>query len=99
MVKCYQQMPKMRAELEYIEKTLFEGTPLLFSALIDPRPDSQNHMSHLVITSEERNELIRNIDSYFGGKLDEANQNYTVSSASVLKAYLKKGYKCSDEPW
>ena len=93
------QMPKMRAELEYIEKALFEATPLLFSALIDQRPDSQNHMSHLVITREERNELIRNIDSYFGGKLDAANQNYTVSSASVLKAYLKKGYKCSDEPW
>jgi len=93
------QMPKMRAELEYIEKTLFEATPLLFSALIDPRPDSQNHMSHLVITREERNRLIKKIDSYFGDKLDKESQNYTVSSASVLKAYLKKGYKCSDEPW
>jgi hypothetical protein len=31
--------------------------------------------------------------------MDQTDQNYIVSSASVLRDYLvKKGYKCSDDP-
>jgi hypothetical protein len=29
--------------------------------------------------------------------LDKENKNWTVSSASLLKAYLLKDYKCIDE--
>lgn len=44
-------------------------------------------------------ELDRTIKLDFGKKLDEANQNYTVSAASTLYFYLtKKGYRGSDEP-
>jgi hypothetical protein len=29
----------------------------------------------------------------------EKNPNYTVGAATVLRDYLNKGHKCSDEPW
>jgi hypothetical protein len=92
--------PKLTAQLEYIDKAIFEATPLIFATLIDMKPDAQNHVNHLIITKDERDKLVRSIVLSFGKKLDEANQNYTVSTASVLKGYLaEKGYKCSDEPW
>jgi hypothetical protein len=93
------EMPKIRAQMDYVDKTLFIATPLIFATLIDQRPDSKNHLSHLIITNKEREKLLHDLTAAFGKKLEEKNQNYVVSSASVLKAYLSKDYKCSDEPW
>jgi hypothetical protein len=78
---------------------LFEATPLIFGMLIADKPDNQGHMSRLRITRAERDELSRKLQIEFGAKMDAVDQNYTVSSASVLRNYLsKKGYKCSDDP-
>jgi hypothetical protein len=61
--------------------------------------DSKGHASHLIITKEEKVGLISNLDDSFGAKLDQKGQNYTVSAAVILKGYLNKDFKCSDEPW
>ena len=63
------------------------------------KEDSNGHASHLIITKEEKARLISKLDDSFGAKLDQKDQNYTVSAASVLKGYLNKDFKCSDEPW
>lgn len=97
--KLAANMSKIRAELEYVDKALFEATPLIFSTLIDTRADSKNHASHLIVTKAEREKLIGDLNFHFGEKLDQKEQNFTVSSASVLRGYLLKDYKCSDEPW
>jgi hypothetical protein len=97
--KLAAEIPQIRAKLEFIEKSVFEATPLVFSTLIDMKPDSRNHASHLVITKEERDRLVETITNDFGAKLDEKDQSYPVASASVLKAYLLKDYKSADEPW
>ena len=89
--------PKITAQLEYIDKTLFQLSPMVFATLIDQKPDSNNHLSYLIITKSERAKLIHDIDLQFGDNLSNKDQNYTVSSASVLKAYLQKDYKCSDD--
>jgi hypothetical protein len=92
--------PKLSAQLEYIDRSLFQATPLIFATLIDDmKPDKDGHVSRLIITRAQRCDLLRNLQSSFGKKLEQADQNYIVSSASVLRDYLsKKGYKCSDEP-
>jgi hypothetical protein len=90
--------PKVTAELEYVDNALFEATPLVFATLIDPVPDTLNHMSKLIITNAERKKLIADINYYFGGKLDQKDQNSLVSAASVLKGYLLKDYTSSDQP-
>lgn len=97
--KLAAELPKIRAELEYIDHAVFDVTPLMFAMLIDMKPDSRNHASHLIITKAERTKLIGNLNRSFGSKLDQKDQNFTVSSASVLKSYLLKDYKCSDDPW
>ena len=97
--KLVAEMPKIRGELEFIDQALFEATPGVFATLIDMKEDSKGHASHLIITKEQKAVLIAKLKDSFGAKLDQKNQNYTVSAASVLRDYLNKDFKCSDEPW
>ena len=93
------EMPELRGNLDFIDQALFEATPSVFATLIDMKEDSKGHASHLIITKEEKARLISKLDDSFGAKLDQKDQNYTVSAASVLKGYLNKDFKCSGEPW
>lgn len=97
--KLSAELPQLRARLEYIDQTLFEASPMVFATLIDEKADSKGHASHLIITKEERDKLISDLNMDFGAKLDAKNQNWTVSAASVLKSYLLKDFRSSDEPW
>jgi hypothetical protein len=91
--------PQLSATIEYIDQSLFKVTPLIFAALIADKPDNQGHMSRLRITRAERDDLLHHLQIEFGAKMESAEQNPTVSSATVLRNYLsKKGYKCSDDP-
>jgi|GEM_PF-762248 len=98
--KLAARMPEITAELEYAEESIFKVTPMVFMLLIDQKPDSKNHLSHLIITKAEGKKFVDSLNNYFGSSMDKKNQNWTVSSASVLRTYFtKKGYKYSDEPW
>lgn len=91
-------MPKLRADMEYIDKNLLLMSVMVFNALISPTPDKQGHMSRLMVTRKERDQLVHQINTGFK-KLDAKNSNYTVSSAAILRDYLaRKGYKCADDP-
>jgi hypothetical protein len=93
-------LPKIRAQLDYVDRSLFDASPLIFATLIDRRADSAGHVSHLVISNAERTELLRQMDTEFGGKLDDAmHAGYVVQSAGIIKGYLQKDFKGSDDPW
>jgi hypothetical protein len=92
-------MPKIRAFLDSMDETLFQASGVAWAILIDQKPDSKNHLSHLMITKAERAELLRDLDAGFGQKLDDKNANYLVSSAALLKILLTKNYEYADEPW
>ena len=95
--KMVARMPEITAALEYIDESIFQSMVLVFALLIDEKPDSEGHMSHLNITKAQRQKLIDNINSLFGERLDKTNKNWTVSSAALLKSYLSKDYRCTDE--
>lgn len=97
--KLEAEVPEIRGNLDFIDQALFEATPSVFATLIDMKEDSKGHASHLIITKEEKAGLISKLDDSFGAKLDQKDPNYTVSAAIVLRNYLNKDYKCSDEPW
>jgi hypothetical protein len=94
-------LPNIRAQLEYIDQGIFEVAPAVFATLLqNTKTNSQGGVDHLIITRSERMALVNRIKTIFGDKLDQKNQDYLVSAASVLDFYLeKKGFKCSDEPW
>ncbi|GAC1687899.1 MAG: hypothetical protein PVS2B2_26670 [Candidatus Acidiferrum sp.] len=93
------EMPALRAQMDFLDQTLFQASPSIFLTLVDQKPDSKGHLSHLLITKEERARLIDTLNNDFGEKMDAKIQNYTVSAASVLRTGLLKDFKCSDEPW
>ena len=91
--------PELSAMLEQTDEALFKATPLVFMALIRQTPDSEGHMSRLVISKAERADLIQEIELEFGGQVDAKGQDYAVSSGAVLLGYLRNNdYKCMDEP-
>jgi hypothetical protein len=99
MMHWHPNASKIRADLDYLDQSVFEATPLIFATLLNMKADSKNHVSHLIITKAERAKLLRDITTDFGSKLDQKNPNYTVGAASVLKTSLLKDFKSSDEPW
>ncbi len=95
--KMVARAPEITASLEYIDESIFQSMVLVFALLIDEKPDSEGHMSHLNITKAQKQKLIDSIDALFGESLDKQNKSWTVSSAALLKSYLLKNYKCVDE--
>ena len=93
------EMPKLRAGIDDTDESLFQMATLVFAALIDIKPDKNNHVSRLTITCEERQALIDSLNTRFGSKLDKKDQNYIVSGAWLLRANLQKDFKCSDDSW
>jgi hypothetical protein len=98
--KLSAHMPEITAQVEYVDESIFKMTPLVFALLISQKPDSHNHLSHMSITHQQANELVSSLQRGFGKSLDAKDQDWTVSSASVLRYYLRdKGYKYADDPW
>ena len=93
------KVPEIRAELDAVGKAAFEAAALVFMTLIDPKPDSQDHVSHLLITKAEKADLRDQLDILLKDKPDKGDQDYYISAAMVLRGGLQKGHKCSDEPW
>lgn len=95
--KILVRAPQITAEMEDVDKSLFQGTLLMFGALIDMKADSLNRANHLLITKAERDELVKQIAGAFGQNL-ETDKRYVVASAWLMKTKLLE-FKCSDEPW
>jgi hypothetical protein len=92
------EMPKITSRMNYIDKLIFDTSPMAFMTLTSNRPDSQNHMSHLVITRVEKADLIATIKGDFGDRLDKPNQNYAVGIAQIFKDKLNE-FRAADDPW
>lgn len=93
------KMPQIRAELESIQKGVFEAAALVFMTLIDLKPDSQGHLSHLVITKTDKADLQDQLNIMLSGQSDHGDHDYYISAAMVIRGGLNKGHKCADEPW
>jgi len=91
--------PDLNAKLAFEDHGIFDITPAIFLSMVDDRPDQSGRLSRLVITAEERKRLIDQLDGSFGETLKQDNQNWTVTSASLLREALAKDtYKSADDP-
>ncbi len=93
------EVPQLRAELEDAQKTTFDAAALVFMSLINMKPDSLGHVSHLIITKAEKTDLMEQLDILLKDEPDKGDHDYYISAAMVLRGGLLKGHKCSDEPW
>lgn len=93
------KVPEVRAQLDDSRKSVFQAAALVFMTLIDQKPDSQGHVSHLVITKAEKAELQEQLALMLKNELDNGDHDYYISAAMVLQGGLQKGHKCADDPW
>jgi len=94
------EVPEIRAELEQLQNVVFAASALVFMTLVDPKPDSQDQISHLLITKAEKSDLEGTLAIILEGQPNEGDRDPYVSAAMVIRDDLvKKGYKCADEPW
>ena len=93
------KVPEIRAELDDSRKSVFQAAALVFMTLIDQKPDSQGHVSHLVITRAEKADLQDQLEIILRDVPEKGDQDYYISAAMVLRGGLQKGYKCADDPW
>jgi hypothetical protein len=93
------KVPQLRAELENAQKIIFESAAPVFMTLIDEKPDSQGHVSHLLITKAEKTDLQNQLEIILKDKPEHGDQDYYVSAAMILRSGFLKGHKCADESW
>lgn len=89
---------ELRAQAEQHRKMLIRVSGMVFAAMLNPQPDAQGHMSRLVITSRERGEILKAIQTSFGPKITQKGQDDYVAAAGVIYDYMHKGFRCSDDP-
>lgn len=93
------KVPEIRAELDESRKALFNAAALVFMSLIDMKPDSEGHTSHLLITKAEKVDLQNQLEILLKGVPEKGDKDYYISAAMILRGGLQKGYTCADEPW
>jgi hypothetical protein len=93
------KVPEIRAELDASRKAVFDAAAVVFMSLIDMKPDSQGHLSHLLITKAEKADLEDQLEIMLKGVPDKGDHDYYISAAMILRGGFQKGYKCADEPW
>jgi hypothetical protein len=53
--------------------------------------------NHLIVTKDQRKQMIRRIETAFGSMLDDKDMTYIVSSAWIIREGLRKDYN-GDQP-
>jgi hypothetical protein len=93
------KVPEIHAELDDARKAMFDAAVLVFTSLINMKPDSQGHVSHLLITKAEKADLLDELEILLKDEPDKGEHDYYISAAMILRGGLQKGHKCADEPW
>ena len=83
-------------KVDSIDRSLFKTSTEAYSTLLDKEQGPQDFTRRLGITAAEKQTLLRQIEREFGAELQDTQQTYLVSAATVIRAALRK-YKASDE--
>jgi len=90
-IEFAQRMAKSSANLHDGPRTVFTMTPDVPWVLIDPKPDSSNRMSRFQITKEERDGLIKMLDTAFGERVasqTKKDRPAIEAAAALLRNWL-----------
>jgi hypothetical protein len=67
--------------------------------VIDEKPDSLGHVSHLLITKAEKANLLDQLNILLKDQPEKGDHDFYVGAAMTLRGALQKGHRCADEPW
>jgi hypothetical protein len=84
------------ARVDAIDKSLFETSTQAFATLLSAAPDRRGKLTRLSITTAEKQSLLRQIQLEFGAELDEDQQTYLVSAATLIRDAVRS-HAAADE--
>ena len=92
------EAPKVAANIEYLDRMLFQSSPLVCAALVGDQSDvAEDHPNRLILRRQERDELVATLNSSLPD-IDKTNPGYLTSAAKVVKIFLtKSGHRTADE--
>ncbi len=96
-VKIMADFTESRAALEQLNSSLVNPlASLVFVALMDAgHPDSQNHVSFLVISRKEKAELVQSLAFTTGSA--KKNSAFENAGGVIYDGLVKKGFHCADD--
>ena len=92
--------PELTAQVEQIDKSMFQMSQALFFALVDDgRVEADGNLHRLILNKKDRAGMVNTIDTAFGRSLDDKNATSIVNAAWAIKYGLTRpNYKAADEP-
>lgn len=100
MGKYMSKLSELAAESDNSWQMLLQATGLVTHAMVDQNPDENGHLSYLVLTSQERKELIDELDNIYGGVIKDGiqpGQRYVDVCPAMLRQILAGDHKSADE--
>lgn len=94
--KLLADLSKKRAQIQYIDKSLLQCSPLVVMTLVDLTQEDESKPVRLTITRAERGKLLTTLRADFGPKLDQKGQTFEASAAGLVRDLLLR-YKCADD--
>jgi hypothetical protein len=86
---------------EFIMGTLSKSSQLLAFSILDTIPDVNGKLTYLLVTSQERKDLLSELDSIFGKSIKSIPKGQTLSTnisiAYILRVQLSGNKKSKDE--
>ena len=91
---------KIQADGETAWEMMINGCAFVTHCLVDQKPDKNGNLSYLVLTSAERKELIKELDSIYGKSIKngmQAGQTKFEVCGAGLRAVLAGDHKSADQ--
>jgi hypothetical protein len=98
--KLTARAPELTAQVEQIDKSIFDMAKAMFFALVDDdRLGADGKLHHLILTKKDSTSMVQLIDKMFGPTtLEDKNSTHIVAAAWVIKYGLTRPhYKAADE--
>ncbi|MBU0896203.1 MAG: hypothetical protein KJ569_06365 [Candidatus Omnitrophica bacterium] len=91
---------RLDAESEKMWGMLMHCSILLTYCMVDQKPDKDGTLQYLVLTTAERNELIKELDDLYDGSIKnglQAGMSKLQGCGAVIREFLAGEHKSSDE--
>jgi hypothetical protein len=93
-------IPELIAQNNHLDEIIFNASQAVALGLIDDRPNRNGLLDHLILTKQQREVMIKSIETEFKSTTNNKNQNYSTRAAWLIHdAVLKGPRKSADDPW
>jgi hypothetical protein len=93
-------IPELIAQNNHLDEIIFNASQAVALGLIDDKPNKNGLLDHLILTKQQREAMIKSIETQFKSATNNKNENYSTRAAWLIHDEVLKGTrKSADDPW